>query len=223
MPWTGNAAPGVKYFDRLWISRWISTGSNVQNTGFCSQANSYPPIVQPGYTVFQRTCKRCKPMKSLKKTCLSTKNPAFTITTIFVYIYLSKPINAEANVGNVEKRRHLAPPDIMSNPRTPGKAGCGPWMRSRLSCPGAGLPTYWPQWGWASIEMSTTSKNALLEHRLPGTLAGRGRVNRNFLKAPVDKSFDIHRVECAERPLLSTGKFLSNYHPAQIHRFSCHL
>lgn len=88
----------------LWISHWISTASNVQNSSFCSQENFYPPTIQRGYNVFQGTCKRCKPLSLLIKFDLSTENVSFTITTKFVYIYLYKTVNAAEKWTTLKNR-----------------------------------------------------------------------------------------------------------------------
>lgn len=90
----------------LWISGWISTGWNVQNTRPARQAKFYPTTVQRGYTVFQCTCKPRKCLNLFVNTTLSTKNSAFTITTKVIYIPLCKTVNVAHHVDKPENRQH---------------------------------------------------------------------------------------------------------------------
>jgi hypothetical protein len=63
------------------------------------------------------------------------------------------------------------------------------------------------------------------QHRiLPSWNRPRSESPENAVfQAPVDKPRDIHSILCEELINLSTGKFLSNKHPARIQSFSGHL
>jgi len=73
---------------RMWKSRCISTGADVQNTLFTDTPTSYPRSVSAKNTVFQPTKKSRKPLMLWSKQTLSTVNVAFTITINFVYILI---------------------------------------------------------------------------------------------------------------------------------------
>jgi hypothetical protein len=84
---------------RVWISRWISTGRDVQERLFFPQPKICPPAVPLQYPPFPATFFAAKQLINIDFFGLSTKKRAFTITTILYTYTLYKTVNKTKRAG----------------------------------------------------------------------------------------------------------------------------
>lgn len=88
---------------RLWTSRWICTGSDVQKRPICRQAVFSPTSVQAGYNPCPASSRRCKPLILWRKIFLSTTTSSFTITTSFIYTFTTVNSKKREQRGQVQQ------------------------------------------------------------------------------------------------------------------------
>lgn len=74
---------------RLWTSHWICTGSDVQKHVYCRPAVFSPTSVQAGYNPCPAGSRRPKLLILWRKFFLSTTTASFTITTSFIYTFIT--------------------------------------------------------------------------------------------------------------------------------------
>ena len=74
---------------RLWTSHWICTGSDVQKHVDYRRAVFSPTSVQAGYNPCPAGLCQRKPLILWRKLFLSTTTASFTITTSFIYTFIT--------------------------------------------------------------------------------------------------------------------------------------
>ena len=89
LPKTGLPAKNRLLAALLWTSHWICTGSDVQKHVDCRPAVFSPTSVQAGYNPCPASLCRRKPLILWRKFFLSTTTASFTITTSFIYTFIT--------------------------------------------------------------------------------------------------------------------------------------
>ena len=202
----------------LWINCWISTGSNVRNCRVLRAPLFCPVSIRSRRKVCPTGSTARKPLSMWKKSRLSTVRPAFTITTIL--IFLSKLTKEGKRAGSTRTRFCLQKKNV-ATPRHRRQCSQQHECRRR-HCSTSVLSTERTRRTRRIRNMDRlTARLGEAANALPACKNCKQSVQIGCKTSPaVENRLHIHRTGCAKKPFCRLPDFLSNIGSASIQCFS---